>query len=706
MKKFTLVFVTAALMLSCSAGDKSPVMGIEGNLDGTGDNAADGMPEDVTIDNVSADLVEDGFQEVTELDDASTAEVDLAVDVPVDLGPVDLGPPGGCPAADDGYVDALCDTFCDAIDKFNLELSFATPDKCPALCRETLADHPDWLSNFMCVSVMEEHYYFGNCWWPKPLPDIPGCVQWCEAAIPCGANWILQVPADQCLCESACNGLFALTGEAAGPLVECATEKLEESCDVEEMFNCFGMPLNCDQVCNDLEDKCDPGHDLAPLYDDSEECIDQCQGYSQPQLLAQSLCFDIDKCKDPLLCAQVPEEPVDGCLEYCQGYLDLCPFVSMDEFYCQWICTGATMAIPLADPEGGLECLAGYDECPDNADGVLFSCLLGKCSMMCHVAPSQCEDDSAYYDYFETVEQCQGVCNSYNQFQADTAAMCLFVGGCDQPEVCHVPPEEPSAACIDYCDAILDLCPGMPNLNADSCPDFCEAVQMLLPILEPESAGECLAQFDGCPEDVEEALFGCLTGKCGLMCGLSDLCEPGTAYFDVFESDNACKEYCDALTWNQAVAVNQCLSFVYCDGAASCIDPPEETPMGCDTYCQTLFDICPDNNLVGKTNCLDSCTGLTMAIPGAQPWDADECYDEFETCPAEPSAVVYGCMVDEGEECDDACNALADCGWSEAWLCDIYCTILETTDAYFHEVFTECVANADSCAAMAPCVGE
>lgn len=694
------------MAVSCSADKKSPIMGVDGVLDAqdaldSGEVGADATGPDLIVDGNETDTVD-----LIAPDDGAGVEVDSLDLQPEDLGPEDLGPPGGCEAADDLFVDKLCEKFCENIDKYNLEPSFALPDKCPGLCKETLAEHPDWLSNFMCVSVMEEHYYFGNCWWPKPLPPVVGCPQWCEAAIPCGATWILQVPPEQCLCESACNGLFALTGEAAGPLVECATEKLEESCDIEEMFQCFSMPLNCDQACSDLKLECNEGLDLAPLYDDDEECVDQCQAYTQEQLLAQSLCFAVDKCANPLHCAEVPEEPTPGCIEYCQTYMDLCPFAAMDEYYCSWICTGAAMAIPGSDPQTAPDCLAQYDVCPDDANGVLFSCLMGKCSLMCHLAPDQCAPDSAYHEYFQSPEECETVCEGYNQFQADTAAMCLFVGGCDKPESCHVPPEEPAPGCPEYCDAILGLCPGMPNLTEDTCPDFCTAVDMLLPVLEPESAGECLEQFDTCPENVEEALFGCLTGKCGVMCGLAELCEPGDAYFDVFESDAACHEYCDSLTWGQSVAVTQCLGFVSCGGADSCVDPPLEIPMGCATYCEALFDICPDNGIVGKTNCLDSCNGLTMAIPGAQPWDADECYDEFQSCPEDTGEVVYGCIVDEGTECGNACDKLADCGWTVAWLCDVYCTILETTEPFFHDSFTECVENADSCAAMAPCVGE
>lgn len=621
-------------------------------------------------------------------------------------GDEDTGPAGMCPGATGPWLDSMCTKFCGQIEKFHFEDIFAPPDECHALCLDVLAEHPDWLANFLCVTMMEQHYFLGNCWWPKPLEPIAGCEAWCTEALACSLAPMFQIPHDACVCQAACNGLFALTGEAAVPLVECATEKLSQECAVEEMMDCFSMPLNCDQACAELAAECPEGTSLKGLYENDGECIDACQDSSEGRNFALQVCVGINGCQDPDMCAGLPDEPLPLCADACAAYKDLCPWASLPDLLCSWACTGAVQAVPGADLEAALECIEELEQCPAQPEAALFGCVAGKCALMCYQATAQCAPGSPASLLFSTPEACNDVCEEFTPFQAQAAGYCMLVGGCEQPEPCLAPPVEPTPGCDVYCDAFLALCPFHPWVNPDNCLPFCTAVTMQMPVLQPEGAPECFAQYAQCPPTPEEAVFTCLAGKCGLMCGLFGECDPGSQYEQVFKSPDACQQTCDAMAYSQAITAGYCLTFAGCDGAAKCAAPPAQPVEGCDTYCDTVLSICPQNGSLSETNCPDACTGFSMAISAADPEDADYCLDVFQSCPEDPAAVVFGCLVEPDSKCVAVCDALAVCGLTTGWACDLFCTGLEKDDYATYEWLTDCLEDADDCDAMKPCVGQ
>jgi hypothetical protein len=297
-------------------------------------------------------------------------------------------------------------------------------------------------------------------------------------------------------------------------------------------------------------------------------------------------------------------------------------------------------------------------------------------------------------------------CDAFEQFAAMAAGMCMLVGGCDHPEACLNPPAEPAAGCEGWCDALLDVCPGLPWPDATTCAPLCTGVKMQVPAADPVGGQECLALLDQCPATPEEAVFGCLAAKCGLMCGLYGSCEPDSVYIETFGTFEECTEYCGTLSFGEGVAAGYCAMFAGCDNADKCMPPAEEAPEGCDTWCEVIEQLCPGNELVMPSLCLDACAGLSMVLPGAEPGLAEECLDEYDECPEEAGKVVYGCMVEEEPECVDVCADLDACGLTTDWLCAIFCTGLEQDDPSVHDLFVGCVQAADECDQMKPCVGQ
>jgi len=611
-----------------------------------------------------------------------------------------------CPGTEQPWLSKVCFKFCEKIETFNLNDLFAPPDECLGFCKEVLAEHPDWLPNFLCVTMMQQHYLFGNCWWPKPLPAIPGCDSWCEQVLACDLEATYYIPEDQCLCQATCDGLFAMTGEAAEPLVACAAETIEKTCDPVAMNDCFSMPLNCKEVCQGLQLQCDAGYTTKPLFPDDAACIEECQKSSQDQLLALQICLAVDKCHDPKSCADMPEDPLPGCGEFCAAFIELCPLAEMTPQMCPWVCTAAALAMKAKDAVQAAACLEQYDVCPADPNYALVGCLAGPCALLCTEAPKKCAADSAWFKQFPTSDACMAACDGFTMFQAQAAGMCAIVGGCDHPEVCMAPPVSPATGCEPYCDAVLALCPSVAWLDSSSCPAFCTGVGMQLPVVDPATAPLCLDQYDQCPADPNDAVFGCLAGKCGAMCGLFEYCKPGSEYHTVFESKSACKEQCDTLTYSQAIETAFCLGWAGCENAADCTAAPDKPTKGCNPYCNALLELCPDNGIVNAVNCVDGCTGISMAIPVAIPEGADKCIKALPACPDPPQEAVYGCLVTTSKGCIDACTGLEACALTDGWLCEIFCAVLEDSDEAGFGWFTTCVEDASTCSGMKKCVGE
>ena len=297
-------------------------------------------------------------------------------------------------------------------------------------------------------------------------------------------------------------------------------------------------------------------------------------------------------------------------------------------------------------------------------------------------------------------------CESMTPLGALASGICHLITECKAAETCGEAPEEALPGCDVFCDALAKLCPSDFALAAESCEALCTGVGMVLPVTEPQTGPECLEQFPECPEDPYDALFTCMSGKCGAMCGLFGVCEEDSPYFDLFESPDTCKEYCDTLSISQAQMTSYCLGWAGCGQASYCVDPPEEAAEGCDIYCDTVLGLCPDNGSLTDETCPEGCTGIAMAVPGANPGEADFCLDEFEQCTENPGEVIYWCMAKTEETCSDVCEDLADCDLTIDWVCDVFCTVLKVTEPNGHAAFTSCVSNAGTCDEMKPCIGQ
>lgn len=686
------------LLAACSSGSKTPGISVGGDAGTSADVAVapDGVLQEVNDSSVPPDQVEISIDVAAEIGSVGDTDVIEIVENPV----------LACENMPTYWLDGVCSSFCDKLETFNLNDLFALPSECPDMCREVLDQHPDWLANFLCVTSMDQHYFFGNCWWPKPLPAIANCPAWCDELIGCGLEYALQLPADECLCEAVCNGIFTMTGEAADPLLECATKTLADTCDLEAMAECYQMPLNCQETCDGLADKCDQGEDLSALFPDEEDCLDLCQHSSQVQLFGLQVCVDVAGCPNADRCGDIPEAPFDGCDEFCEAYNGLCPLATIPEEYCPAACTGAAMAIPASDTPGAADCISALEECPNDDGWTFVGCLSGQCTSMCYSVSEECEPGSAYHELYPDGAACEAVCDGYTPFQAEAAAMCHLVAGCDNPELCSEPPVVPTNGCDDYCGGLLGLCPDIPWFAGVSCEGFCTGMTMVIGNADPASSPECFDAFGTCPENYDEAVFSCLSGKCGGVCGHFEECEPDSVYHQQFESDNACNEFCSLLDWDTAMAMNWCLSWGACEGAAECMSVPEEHPQGCDIYCDTVGQLCPENGPAGPNGCDNACKGLTMAFDAAQPWDADECLDVYDACPENPSEVIYGCIIDADSSCVEACAQLGECDLTDSWLCEMFCTELEADDPLLHTYFTDCVEDAETCDDLMPCVGQ
>ena len=695
MKRATICVICLIWTLGCSSdnGGKIPGMDVGNPADASGDT---GVLPGETVAGDSPGIPLDLMPE------DETAEVEVTPDVVETVEEAEVT--GECTGPTDEWLDALCADFCDKLEEFNLNTMFAMPAECPGECRAALDEYPDYLANFICVSKMEQHYFMGNCWWPKPLEPVSGCEEWCDEVIGCGLEDVFGFPGDPCLCEATCTGLFTMAGEAALPLIECASEALAANCDYFDMMECFGFTVECEESCAELEEKCEDGETLEGLYPEEGDCISQCGAYTPQQIFAQDVCVSFAGCDQAQRCAGVPEEIYPGCEEFCTEFNGLCTESVIPGSLCPWACTGAAMAIPGSDPLGAADCVAEQEVCPDESHILLATCLTGPCTLMCYQVGTECEPDAQYYELFPTPEDCEEVCNDFTDSQAGAAGLCMLVAGCDNTQACLDPPEETTAGCDEYCDALLDLCGNIPWWGA-KCEDFCTGMSMVWPHIDPGTGDECLAQYDTCPEDLNGALFGCIAGKCGGMCGMFESCEPDSAYYELYESPETCHETCEGLTYSQATMTSFCLGWASCDGADSCTAPPLEAKEGCDVYCDAAQSLCPDG-IFGAAACGDACTGLSMAVSVADPGASKPCFETFDQCPDPKEAATYSCLVQASEQCQIICDALDGCDLSIDWVCDVFCaTIEEDTPAAFAGL-SACVMAAGDCENMKPCVGQ
>jgi hypothetical protein len=230
---------------------------------------------------------------------------------------------------------------------------------------------------------------------------------------------------------------------------------------------------------------------------------------------------------------------------------------------------------------------------------------------------------------------------------------------------------------------------------------------MVTPAADPAGAPLCIAQFETCPEDLDEVLWGCLTGKCGLMCGFFDQCMPYTSYAKLYKSADGCNEACAMLSYDQAQAVGVCHMYAGCDGALACTQAPELPPVGCDDYCAALLDLCPDVfDDFGKIPCVDICSGMTMAFDGADPAGAKDCLEAYEFCPISEEEASFGCLVTPSELCQTICQKMDSCDLLQEWECAAFCSSLEQQAPAQLNMIKACLELAGSdCAKVSECTG-
>jgi len=707
----SVVLLAICLALCAACGEKEqkpPIVTTDGRLDPL--DAADGATAEIETDVSLPDLPRDkpgADIVVPDVPDGETAvppdhvqgdgavqEDNAELDVPIDVDfliPAEL-------------LGDICFDFCQKIVECDMTEEFGPQYLCQSDCEEHLGLHPELLSNYSCVSFMKSCGLFDVCWDPQPLPDYPKCSDWCVLLVECGVTGMVNLPDDQGLCTAVCTGKFTPYGGLAVQVIECAISALEDECDLFGLLDCFGGGSNCDEQCAELAGECEPDSEYFDLFPAEEDCVAQCEGYSNQQFLALDVCLSIAGCDAALLCISVPDEPFAGCDDFCIAFLQLCPDTGFSDELCQWACTGSAMGMPDSNPLEAADCVAEMDECPEEPSWLLVGCIAGECSTMCGMA-EQCEPWSDYFELYPTTELCLDACNSMNDSQVAATSVCLSAAGCDGALLCSDAPVEPPEGCGVYCDSLTGLCPDIPWFLMTSCEDVCSGLTMRSPLADPASAPECIEQFESCPENLDDVVWGCLAGKCGQMCGYFDVCFPWSDYYDIYPTPEACKQACAALNFGQAQATGVCIAVAQCDGASACQAPPETPPEGCDGYCESLLALCPDaTDDFGTAKCQDVCSGIVMAVPDADPDSAPDCLAQYELCPVSTEEASFGCLVKPGVECEELCGTLDDCDIVQEWECAMFCSALKQDAPAMFNLLKLCVDAAQDCQAVAECV--
>lgn len=708
MQILVLAVVVALFMVACSdAGKKQANLNVDGKL---GDySAADArtVPDpDLVVDDKTAEpdrnvdppdlSIGEDLPDSTEPDEAGqdvTMEDIQALDLHYQLDPE--------------LVGELCFDFCQKTVECEFTDQFGPQYECQVDCEDALMGSPELISNYFCVAEMDECYMFDVCWDPQPLPTYPGCGDWCELVLDCDFAGMMDVPDDFSLCVAACTGSLTPWGAMAKPSLDCALAALEDDCDIFALQDCFGDPTDCEAKCGELADECEPDTEFFELYPDDEACAEVCEEYSGEQFFAQDVCITIAGCDSAFLCESIPAEPIVGCKEFCVAFKEVCEDTGLTQQLCEWACTASALAIPDSDPLGAVDCVLEIEDCPQEPFYLLVGCISGECSTMCGMA-EQCAPGTEYFNLYPSDDDCQVACEAMNESQVAATGVCLSGAGCDGALLCQEAPLEPPEGCDEYCVELADLCPTLPLPATLECEDFCSGMTMMSPAADPSGAKECFEQFEECPEDLNDALWTCLAGKCGFMCGYFDQCAPSSEYVQMYGTKEGCEDACMELTYDGAQVLGICHAFASCDGAPACVDPPAEPPEGCDGYCDSLLDVCP--NILddyGTIPCENVCSGIVMAVPGANPEGAPECLDEYEFCPVEEEAAMYGCLIEPSPECDEVCGILDQCDIVASWECSIFCASVQETAPFQFTMLQLCITGANGdCAEVAVCVGD
>jgi hypothetical protein len=471
---------------------------------------------------------------------------------------------GGCEEVPLPWVAEACQLFCAKLTEHGLEELFPPAVDCPGNCVEVLAEEPEFLANFICVSHMQKHYFFSDCWWPKPLPALPGCSDFCTNLSLCGLQQSMGMPEDQCLCEAACSGFFAMQGSAASQRLECATESLANVCDLEEMFQCSEILDDCPDRCAELAQICGGEEGLGPLFTTSDSCVVQCQAYSAEQFFALEQCVSATSCTHPEYCSTIPEEPSIACEESCGTFFDICPGLPVEPDECVWACSGISNALPDGLVDLVPPCLSELDVCPDDPLDKLVACFADPCKDACP-APDSCPVGSDYQELFSSSADCQVTCQSLSSAQAATFSTCLAWAGCHGASQCLPVASESLPGCKDYCAAAFSLCNDKVPFQKSLCPAACAGITQAVAVADPVAGLGCLLSHFECPSVPEAAVYGCLVPTDDL-CNFRCLKESACGLSQEWSCNFSCvleKEASPALFQNRT----ECVA-----GAITCLD--------------------------------------------------------------------------------------------------------------------------------------
>lgn len=437
---------------------------------------------------------------------------------------------GACVDVSGSWLLQTCQTFCETLVEYALDELFEPGATCPIACVEVLLEKPDYLPNFLCVAHMQEHHFFSDCWWPKPLQALPECTEFCTNLGQCGLHEAMTMPADPCLCEASCTGFYAMQGSSASQRLECATESLANSCDLEEMFHCSEILDDCPARCQELAQLCPGEGGLHPLFDSTEACVAKCKTYTPEQFFALEQCVAATSCTHPEYCSVMPESPLPSCVESCGLFFELCPGLPVEPDECVWACSGVSYAIPDGVAEALPQCLGELDQCPDDPLGVLAVCFTDPCEGACQ-EPDSCPAESEYSELFASAEECQEVCQTLTNSQASTFATCLAWAGCQGASHCLTTSEPMLSDCQSYCTALSAVCSEEVPFPMSACPAVCSGIVKAVPVADPVYGVDCLATHGNCPATPESAIYGCFvatgeecTSRClkASTCGLTE----------------------------------------------------------------------------------------------------------------------------------------------------------------------------------------
>jgi hypothetical protein len=436
---------------------------------------------------------------------------------------LDLGVCTDVPLA---WMEKSCETFCGKMVEHNIGEVFSPGDACLQTCVEVLLEFPSYLPNFLCVAHMQKHHFFSTCWWPKPLPALPECTEFCTILGSCGLHDFMAMPEEQCLCEASCTGFFAMQGSVAAQRLECATGSLAKSCDLDEMYHCWEIPGDCPQRCSELTQMCVSDDALEPLFGSGEGCVEQCKAYTLEQFFALEQCVATTSCGHPEFCSDIGNEPPAPCVESCALLFELCPGIPIEPDECVWACAGIAKAVSDGSVELVPTCLSELDICPTVPLEMMLSCFSDPCEGTCPEIES-CPAGSEYGQVFANPEDCQATCQGLTSTQATTFSTCLAWAGCNGASHCLPVAEEVVPGCQEYCIAAMLLCESEVAFPGFKCPAVCSGITQAVAVADPTAGVGCLQSYLKCPAIPEEAVYGCLVPAypdCIQMCLKESAC--------------------------------------------------------------------------------------------------------------------------------------------------------------------------------------